>query len=117
MQLTLSENQLILPLSGRIDISSRQQLWTLIADGFTKGYTDFLLDLHAVRSIDSAGLRALLACSGIVQQQGGRLALTRVPKGIAAMMELTRLTRFFTICDPPMLSCPALPKNRPAQGA
>jgi anti-anti-sigma factor len=100
MQPTLQDNQLMLPLSGRIDISSRQQLRALIDDGLTKGYTDFILDLHEVSSIDSSGFRALLACSSMAQKQGGHLALTRVPKRISDLMALTRLTHFFEICDP-----------------
>jgi anti-anti-sigma factor len=100
MQSTLQDNQLMLPLSGRIDFSSRQHLCALINDGLTKGYTDFILDLHDVSSVDSAGFRALLACSSLAQKHGGHLALTRVPKRISDLMALTRLTCFFEICDP-----------------
>jgi anti-sigma B factor antagonist len=100
MHSTLQNNKVILTLSGRIDFSSRQRLHTLIDEGLAKGYTDFILDLHDVSFIDSSGLGALIACSSIVQKQGGHLALTRLPKLLCELMKLTRLTHFFEICDP-----------------
>jgi anti-anti-sigma factor len=100
MHATLQDNKVILTLSGRIDFSSRQHLHTLIDEWLAKGCTDFLLDLHEVGVIDSVGLGALIACSSAIQKQGGHLALTRLPKRLCELMQLTRLTHFFEICDP-----------------
>jgi anti-sigma B factor antagonist len=100
MQLTLQDSKVMLTLSGRIDLSSRQHLRALIEDGLARGATDVLLDLHEVSFIDSAGFGALIACCGLVQKQGGRLILIRIPKRVYDLMELTRLTHVFAIGDP-----------------
>ena len=99
MPLTLQENQLILPLSGRIAIASQQPLYALIDAGLRQGYTNFILDLYAVNAIDSAGLRVLLGCTNRAQQHGAHMALARVPVHISALMELTRVRRFFAMCE------------------
>ena len=99
MQATLQDNKVLLTLSGRIDLSSRQHLRTLIEDGLAKGATDVLLDLCEVSFIDSAGFGALIACCSLGQKHGGRLLLTRIPKRVYDLMELTRLVHVFEIVD------------------
>jgi anti-sigma B factor antagonist len=100
MQSTLQDNTVVLTLSGRIDLSSRQHLRTLVKDGLAQGATHVLLDLHEVSFIDSAGFGALIACCGLVQKHGGRLALTRIPKRVSDLMEITRLAHVFEIETP-----------------
>ena len=99
MHLTLQDNKVMLTLSGRIDLSSRQHLRSMIEDALTKGATNVWLDLHEVSFIDSAGFGALIACCSLMQKQGGHLILTRIPKRVSDLMELTRLAHVFEIGD------------------
>jgi anti-anti-sigma factor len=91
----LHEHQVRVTMGDRLDGSTRQELETRIADGLAHGSTAFLLDLQAVHVIDCAGLGALSACCRMVQQHGGRLILTQVPRPLYALLELTRLILCF----------------------
>lgn len=99
MHYIIQDNKVRLTLSGRIDLASRQQLRAVIEAGLSQGCTSFTFDLHEVHCIDSAGFGALIACRGAVQKHGGTLTLTRLPKQVYELMELTKLTQFFTIDD------------------
>jgi anti-sigma B factor antagonist len=96
---TMKDNRSVITLSGRIDFASRTALRALIDNSLTQGCSDFILDLQQVSFIDSSGLGALIACFSTVRKQGGSMALARVPKYVHDLMEMTRLTHFFEICD------------------
>lgn len=86
-----------LTLSGPIDFSIRKTLQALIDAGMANGQRDFALDLHAVTSMDSSGLSALVACLSAVRQQGGSLTLTQVPEQVQELIDMTNLTDFFNL--------------------
>jgi anti-sigma B factor antagonist len=97
----INDHTPVVTLSGPINFSSRKALRAMIDDGLAQGQRDFILDLQDVAFIDSSGLGALVACFSMVRKQGGSLKLVRVPELVYELMDMTRLTHFFDICDRP----------------
>jgi anti-sigma B factor antagonist len=96
---TMKDNKSIIALSGRLDFSSRKALRSIIDENLARGCCEFVLDLHHVDFVDSSGLGALIACYSTVRKQGGGMTLVRLPRQVHDLMELTKLTTFFDICD------------------
>lgn len=92
---TATDTLTTVALSGPVDFSTRKTLQALIDTGMAHGQRDFALDLHAVTSMDSSGLGALVACLSAVRQQGGSLTLTQVPGQVQEFINMTKLTDFF----------------------
>jgi anti-sigma B factor antagonist len=100
----INDHTPVIRLTGQIDFSSRKTLRALIDEGLAQGRRDFILDLQDVTFIDSSGLGALVACFSTVRKQGGSMKLVHVPELVYELMEITRLTHFFDICDSPQPS-------------
>lgn len=96
---TVVDHTTTLTLSGLIDFSSRKTLGALIDDRLAQGCQDFILDLHGVTFVDSSGLGALVACFSTIRKQGGSMKLTQVCGQLLDLIEMTRLTDFFDLCD------------------
>jgi anti-sigma B factor antagonist len=96
---TMKDNKAIIALSGRLDFSSRKALRSIIDDNLARGCCEFVLDLHRVNFVDSSGLGALIACYSTVRKHRGSMTLVRLPRQVQDLMELTKLTTFFDICD------------------
>ena len=96
---SMKDNKSIIALSGRLDFSSRKVLRSVIDETLARGCCEFVLDLHHVDFVDSSGLGTLIACYSTVRKQGGGMTFVRLPKQVQDLMELTKLTTFFDICD------------------
>lgn len=86
-------------MTGSINFSSRKTLRAAIDEGLARGQRDFVLEMQNVEFIDSSGLGALVACFSTVRKQGGSMKLTRVPRIVYELMEMTKLTQFFDLYD------------------
>jgi anti-sigma B factor antagonist len=95
----MKDNKSVIVLSGRLDFSSRKTLRAVIDENLANGCGDFVVDLQQVDFIDSSGLGALIACYSTVRKQGGGMTLVRLPKQVHDLMEMTKLTTFFGICE------------------
>ena len=95
----MKDNKSVIVLSGRLDFSSRKTLRAVIDENLANGCGDFVVDLQQVDFIDSSGLGALIACYSTVRKQGGGMTLVRLPRQVHDLMEMTKLTTFFDICD------------------
>jgi anti-anti-sigma factor len=89
----------ILMVSGPIDFSARKTLGACIEAQVSQGRRDFILDLHRVTFMDSSGLGALVACFSSIRKQGGAMRLARVSGQVRELIDLTKLTHFFDLCD------------------
>ncbi|NLH98309.1 MAG: STAS domain-containing protein [Chthonomonadales bacterium] len=58
-----------------------------------------ILDLAAVRFMDSSGLGALLSCLRRLTAGGGSLKLCSLQKPVRSVMEMVRMHRVFDIYD------------------
>ena len=56
-----------------------------------------IIDMQALRFVDSSGLGALLACQRSMEKKQGQLKLVGVTEKVRALLELVRLTRIFSI--------------------
>jgi anti-sigma B factor antagonist len=95
----MQDNKSVIVLSGRLDFAARQTLRAVIDENLASGCGDFVVDLQQVDFIDSSGLGALIACYSTVRKQGGGMILVRLPKQVYDLMEMTKLTTYFAICD------------------
>ena len=62
---------------------------------FRRGQPDVIVDLAAVTSIDSAGIRALVRAHTTAQRLGGSLRLAAVPAAVQRVLEASRLASIF----------------------
>jgi N-acetylglucosaminyldiphosphoundecaprenol N-acetyl-beta-D-mannosaminyltransferase len=87
----------VIRLFGRIDITNQAD----IADQAEQAlaHTPFLaFDLAEATSLDSAALGCLVTLANCARASGGCLWLVGVPRGIARLISLLRLDRFFETC-------------------
>jgi len=64
-----------------------------------KGYIKILLNLAAVRHIDSAGVGELMSCFTSIRNQGGHLKLMNLNKNVHNLLQITKLYTVFEIED------------------
>jgi anti-sigma B factor antagonist len=87
----------VVSVSGEIDVYTasvlREELATLIEDG----HHDVLVDLTAVRFMDSTGLGVLVGALKKVRGFGGRLQLVIDSERLLKVFRITALTQVFTI--------------------
>jgi anti-sigma B factor antagonist len=97
-EVTAGNGVTILRLVGeRLDAHNSDSLKAKIKEIFDGGAKDVLVDLGAVRFIDSSGLGALVSGFKNAVFYKGRLALSGLQEQVQSMFELTRLTRVFEI--------------------
>ncbi len=60
---------------------------------------DAILDLGAVRFMDSSGIGALLSCLRRMNAAGGTLRLASIQRPVRQVMDLVRMHRVFDIYD------------------
>lgn len=73
----------------------RQQITKLIAQGQHR----LVLDLGAVRALDSSGLSVLVTALKQVEQHAGEVVLARPNSDVLALLEMTRLQQVFAIFE------------------
>lgn len=56
-----------------------------------------VLDLGALRFVDSSGLGAILSCSRLLHTKGGDLKLCSMTRPVRALFELVRMHKIFDI--------------------
>lgn len=71
----------------------RQELHAVI----DQGATHIIIDLQSVEVVDSTGLGVLIAAYKGVEAYGGRLTLINVSHDTSQLMQIMRLSRYFTI--------------------
>ncbi len=69
----------------------------VIHDLAGKGYKQILLNLAAVRHIDSAGVGELMSCFTSIRNQGGHLKLMNLQKNVHNLLQITKLYTVFEI--------------------
>lgn len=85
--------------AGEIDLASAPRLKSSLVALLDEGFTRFVLDLCAVRYLDSTGLGVLIAFSRRLNAEG-RIVLAHAPEPVLGLLELTGLdARFETFAS------------------
>ncbi len=101
--------------SGRMTVRDRHNL----DPGLTvsNGTRTVILDLAEVKGMDAGGLGMLLQLRARLIEAGVRLKLMNLPRGVEALLKITRLNSVFEVCHlPEMLDmlCPVDAATFPA---
>ena len=81
----------------RLDAHNSSELKAQMLKLFEEGKNNLVVDLHAVRFVDSSGLGALVSGFKNASSRNGSLKLTGLQLQVKSMFELTRLHRVFEI--------------------
>jgi anti-sigma B factor antagonist len=80
--------------AGEIDLASAPRLKSSLLGFLDEGFTGFVLDLSAVRYLDSTGLGVLIAFSRRLPEDG-QIVLAHTPDPVLGLLELTGLDAQF----------------------
>ena len=81
----------------RLDAHNSGELKTQMLKLFEEGKNNLVVDLRAVRFVDSSGLGALVSGFKNASSRNGSLKLAGLQLQVKSMFELTRLHRVFEI--------------------
>lgn len=88
---------LMLVQEERLDAHNSGELKTQMLKLFEDGKSNLVVDLSAVRFVDSSGLGALVSGFKNASSRNGSLKLSGLQMQVKSMFELTRLHRVFEI--------------------
>jgi anti-sigma B factor antagonist len=96
----LVNNVVIVDIVGELRLGEGTGiLRDVVRDLAGKGYVNILLNLGAVRHIDSAGVGELTTCFTSIRNQGGHLKLMNLNKNVHNLLQITKLYTIFEIED------------------
>ena len=91
----LNEKNLVVALEGRLDTTTAPQLEEELKNSLD-GVTELVLDLGALESISSAGLRVLLSAYKTMRGQGS-MKITNANELVQEVFEVTGFSDFLPI--------------------
>ena len=100
MNLVIEQRGTVMLLSvkeERLDAHNSGELKAQMLKLFEEGKNELLIDLQAVRFVDSSGLGALVSGFKNASSRNGNLKLAGLQLQVKSMFELTRLHRVFEI--------------------
>jgi anti-anti-sigma factor len=89
----------VLSVVGDVDIAAAPRLVTHAADALRQGARALVLDLRAVRFMDSAGLAALLNVLRRTTAVDGELVLAELQPQVRRLLADTRVDQHFAIAE------------------
>jgi anti-anti-sigma factor len=89
----------LVTVSGNVDASTSVDLRTYLDGLLASGTESFIIDLGEVPFLDSSGLAVLVHTFKRVRIGNGDVILCEVQPDVVSLLELTRLTRVFTLCE------------------
>lgn len=88
---------MVLTVTGRLGSRNSGQLVAAVVDALGDGYRDILLAFDGVDYMSSAGIMALGAVSGRIQQSSGRVVLCSIREPVRLVLEMAGLLDEFTV--------------------
>lgn len=88
----------VLAVEGELVAETVGEFRRLVEQCRQRDGRDFVVDLHAARTVDSAGLEALTALQRECEERLGLLRFCGVNQTIGKILEMTRLDRRFDCC-------------------
>ena len=89
----------VVEVDGEIDVSSVDGLRDRLAELLDRDRTDLIIDLRAVRFMDSTGLGLLVGTLKKVRLAGGQLQLVIDSERLLKVFRITALLQVFTVHD------------------
>lgn len=89
----------IVVLSGDVDLHQSPALHAKLLELTKERPEKFVLDLQAVGYIDSSGVGTFVDVFRRVNGYKGQMVLVGLNDRVRSVFEITKLDRFFTICD------------------
>lgn len=86
-------------LSGTLDAWSEPEVREALKEVLGRGRAHLVLDLQALRRIDSSGLSALLSVLKAARAAGGDVVLLSPSASVASVLRLTRLDQILEAYD------------------
>ncbi len=91
VSLTEDGGQVVINLSGELDMQTRRQLLACVAEQTASGNRHLVLDLADVTFIDSQGLAAFVLARDQVTVEFGTLRLRRLTRTATRLLEMSGL--------------------------
>ena len=82
---------------GAIDITNSVELREVMLKQAEEGTRAVVLDMNAVRYVDSSGLSALVSVATALEKSQGLMVLCNVDAAVMKVLEMTRLTEYFQL--------------------
>lgn len=79
--------------------STQQQFKEAFLNQLDAGHKYFILDLSAVRNVNSSGLGSLITLFSRTRSAGGEFILVSVPANVRNLLHITRLDTVFPVRD------------------
>jgi anti-sigma B factor antagonist len=98
VDITTGPHMVIAP-AGDLDLAAAGMFVEAVNAAFTETLASVILDLAAVRFLDSSGLGALLTLHSRCQTESVGLRTINAPKQARRVLELTRLTERFNLIE------------------
>lgn len=93
-------NAIVFRLEGSLmGDTTQQQFKDMILRLLDAGQKHFILDLSAVRNVNSSGLGSLITLFSRTRSAGGEFILAAVPANVRNLLHITRLDTVFSLKD------------------
>jgi anti-sigma B factor antagonist len=87
----------IIDVAGELDLYNAYRLKDAVTELVARGCACFIVNLRAVRYIDSSGIGALLAINSLLVKKERKIRIVNIPQQVQRVIDLTRLTDFLPL--------------------
>ena len=103
MQLEISRRDqcLLIGVNGRLDTMTAPEFDRYAQAELGQENGQVVLDLHGLDYVSSAGLRALLGLTKLVEANGGKMSICGLRGEVQKVFELSGFIRIFAVCPRP----------------
>lgn len=99
LDVDIRDRQAFLWVIGEIDVHTAPEFREQLVELIEQGHQHVVVNLDAVRFLDSTGLGALVGAFKRIRRRHGELTLVCTQPRILKMLEITGLNQVFTIRD------------------
>ena len=99
LKIRKSDNVYIIDVNGEMDLYNSYKLKELVMKMIEKNVQLFAINLADVGYIDSSGIGALIYICSTIKKRDLRLAIANIHGSVKKVIELTKLSGYFPICD------------------
>ena len=99
LEISDRDDHTVVTVRGEVDLASSPQLRDCLGELTSAGTPRLVIDLEEVGFIDSTGIGVLVGGIKRARSQGGELSLVCTQRRILKVLEITGLTRVFTVYD------------------
>ncbi len=93
-----NESATVVALAGEVDLHHTPEVHKALVAACQEQPRKIVINLEAVRYLDSSGIGTLVEVFRRVNGYGGKLVLCGLNDRVLSVFEITKLDRFFKIC-------------------